>query len=214
MATGSEQLLGGDDLGRGGSNSFYHQADPDNPGQLRCYEVDASTGKTKPIGMQKHEKPAMCCAWKLDGSGVLSGGADGKGMLWDIRAGTWTQAMDVVDHVMIVATAERHVLQSSPAVSAEVLSFEVPNPMCGNISRQGGTGFCVGSIEGRVGVEHISDADLPKNFAFKCHRQNTNAKDPELYAINTIAFHPVCRLHHSKSLLSPMLVGNICDSWR
>ena len=24
--------------------------------------------------------------------------------------------------------------------------------------------------EGRVAVEHIADADLPKNFAFKCHR--------------------------------------------
>ncbi|EKX51243.1 putative Rae1, nuclear pore complex component [Guillardia theta CCMP2712] len=216
-------------------------------GELRCYEVDGSTGKTKPVGMQKHEKPAMCCAWKLDGGGVLSGGADGKGMLWDIRAGTWTQiamhdapisgifhselpspcyitgswdrtlkfwdarnpsaspigvlqvpdrvyAMDVVDHVMIVATAERHVLVYDLRNPAQPFRQKF-SPLkyqtrCVAIFPDK-TGFCVGSIEGRVGVEHISDADLPKNFAFKCHRQNTNAKDPELYAVNTIAFHPL-----------------------
>jgi hypothetical protein len=37
-------------------------------------------------------------------------------------------------------------------------------------------GFCVGSVEGRVAIEHIEDSDLPKNFAFKCHRHNADSK--------------------------------------
>jgi len=40
-------------------------------GQLRCWEVEASSGKTSPVGMQRHEKPLMCCTWTADGSGIL-----------------------------------------------------------------------------------------------------------------------------------------------
>ena len=60
-------------------------------GEVRCYEVDPASGKTTPVGMQRHEKPAMCCAWKSDGSAIYSGGADGKGMMWHLATNTWTQ---------------------------------------------------------------------------------------------------------------------------
>ena len=40
------------------------------------------------------------------------------------------------------------------------------------------------------GIEHIEDADLPKNFAFKCHRHNTDDKEPELHSVNSIACAP------------------------
>lgn len=42
------------------------------------------------------------------------------------------------------------------------------------------TGFCVGSVEGRVAIEYIQDSDLAKNFAFKCHRQDADSKQPEV----------------------------------
>jgi mRNA export factor len=44
----------------------------------------------------------------------------------------------------------------------------------------------VGSIEGRVAVQHIDDAEQAKNFTFKCHRDNN-----DVYAVNSINFHPV-----------------------
>ncbi len=44
----------------------------------------------------------------------------------------------------------------------------------------------VGSIEGRVAVQHIDDAQQAKNFTFKCHRDNN-----DIYAVNAISFHPV-----------------------
>jgi cell cycle arrest protein BUB3 len=52
-----------------------------------------------------------------------------------------------------------------------------------------GHGFCIGSIEGRVGVEFMEELNLPANgmkkYAFKCHRvQDT------VYPVNCITFHP------------------------
>jgi WD40 repeat protein len=44
----------------------------------------------------------------------------------------------------------------------------------------------VGSIEGRVAVQHIDEAQQSKNFTFKCHRDNN-----DVYAVNSINFHPV-----------------------
>lgn len=59
-----------------------------------------------------------------------------------------------------------------------------------------GHGFCVGSIEGRVGVEFldaIADermlavAEKPKKYAFKCHRDSNSGL---VYPVNAIEFHP------------------------
>lgn len=49
------------------------------------------------------------------------------------------------------------------------------------------TGYLIGSIEGRVAVQHVEDSiGQTKNFTFKCHRENT-----DIYAVNSIEFHPV-----------------------
>ena len=44
----------------------------------------------------------------------------------------------------------------------------------------------VGSIEGRVAVQHVEDNQQSKNFTFKCHRDGN-----DIYAVNAITFHPV-----------------------
>ena len=49
-------------------------------------------------------------------------------------------------------------------------------------------GICVGSVEGRVGVEYLDelvDGDNNKKYAFKCHRVND-----VVYPVNALAFHP------------------------
>ena len=43
----------------------------------------------------------------------------------------------------------------------------------------------MGSIEGRVAVQHVEDAQQSKNFTFKCHRVEN-----DVYAVNDIRFHP------------------------
>uniref|UniRef100_A0A7S4AS35 Anaphase-promoting complex subunit 4 WD40 domain-containing protein n=1 Tax=Pseudo-nitzschia australis TaxID=44445 RepID=A0A7S4AS35_9STRA len=59
-----------------------------------------------------------------------------------------------------------------------------------------GHGFCLGSIEGRVGVEFLEEiadermlavADKPKKYAFKCHRDTNSGL---VYPVNAIEFHP------------------------
>lgn len=48
------------------------------------------------------------------------------------------------------------------------------------------SGYLVGSIEGRVAVQHVEDAQSSKNFTFKCHRDGS-----DIYAVNACIFHPV-----------------------
>ena len=59
-----------------------------------------------------------------------------------------------------------------------------------------GHGFCLGSIEGRVGVEFLDAladsrmlavAEKPKKYAFKCHRDSNSGL---VYPVNAIDFHP------------------------
>ena len=48
------------------------------------------------------------------------------------------------------------------------------------------TGYLVGSIEGRVAVQHVEESvGQTKNFTFKCHREGA-----DIYAVNTMSFHP------------------------
>jgi len=58
-----------------------------------------------------------------------------------------------------------------------------------------GHGFCIGSIEGRVGVEFLDEladermlsvAKKPKKYAFKCHRDVNSGL---VYPVNTIEFN-------------------------
>ncbi|CAM9575689.1 unnamed protein product [Phaeothamnion confervicola] len=59
------------------------------------------------------------------------------------------------------------------------------------------TGFAVGSIEGRVGIEYVNEMvpehqTPPTNkrgFAFKCHRDQPAGKGATVYAVNAIAMH-------------------------
>lgn len=40
------------------------------------------------------------------------------------------------------------------------------------------TGYLVGSVEGRVAVQHVDESMHAKNFTFKCHRE-----DNDIYAV-------------------------------
>lgn len=51
-----------------------------------------------------------------------------------------------------------------------------------------GSGFALGSIEGRVAVHYLEPTPQGQrqNFAFKCHRRNKT----QIFAVNGIDFHP------------------------
>lgn len=50
-------------------------------------------------------------------------------------------------------------------------------------------GFVICAAEGRCAVQYIEDANIPKNFSFRCHR---NDDTHITYAVNDISFHPIC----------------------
>jgi len=49
-----------------------------------------------------------------------------------------------------------------------------------------GTGYAIGSIEGRVGIQYFDEKENQNGFSFKCHREGNN-----IYAVNAISFHPL-----------------------
>lgn len=50
--------------------------------EVRLWEVHPN-GTTQALGMTRHDGPALCSAWKADGSRVFSGGADKVCKMWD-----------------------------------------------------------------------------------------------------------------------------------
>ena len=55
-----------------------------------------------------------------------------------------------------------------------------------------GNGFVVGSVEGRAGVEYITESDQCKPFSFRCHRK-TDSFNELIYPVNSISVHPTYR---------------------
>jgi mRNA export factor len=115
---------------------------------------------------------------------------------WDARSptpvGEFTMPervydLDVRGNLMVVATANRHVLiyDVSGPQPREHSRKESPlkyNTRCVSCFPDQ-TGFAIGSIEGRVGVQYVQKVGNKDHFAFKCHRQDTN-----VYSVNAIAF--------------------------
>ena len=119
-----------------------------------------------PVGTVTLSERVYCADVK--GALLVAGTADRKLHIYDIRNAT--KAVKVVD---------------SPLKFQSRCIAAFPDQ----------SGFAVGSIEGRVGIQHVADRDREKNFAFKCHRDspevNTAGQPNFVYSVNAIAFHPL-----------------------
>jgi mRNA export factor len=160
--------------------------------KARCYTLG---GQTVQVG--QHAAPIKSLAY-LDELGVLVTGSwdrtlkywDGRqaGPVGDVALPERVYAMDLNYPLLVVATAERHILVydcRKPQAEYKRLVSPLKFQTRCIAAFPDRTGFCVGSIEGRVGVHHVEDRDASKNFAFKCHRDGN-----DVYAVNSIAFHP------------------------
>jgi len=128
---------------------------------------------------------------------VVSGGWDKQLKFWDARqpnpAGVIdlpgpVYDMDVKGNMMVVATAGRHLIiydvtgQPREHLRAESpLKYQTRCVACFPDM----SGYAVGSIEGRVGIQNNQETTKVKNFAFKCHRQTHN-----VFSVNALSFHP------------------------
>jgi mRNA export factor len=98
-------------------------------------------------------------------------------------------AMSVRHPLMVVATADRNIVVynlANPQTEFKRIMSPLKYQTRCVATFPDKQGFLVGSIEGRVAVQHIDDAQQAKNFTFKCHRDNN-----DIYAVNAISFHPV-----------------------
>lgn len=143
-----------------------------------------------------HDAPVRHVAWCKAINMIITGSWDKTFKFWDTRSptaaytGTLPErvyAMDVRDEMVVIGTAERnlHVFQATAPQQVKVIQSQLKwQTRCVSIFPDK-RGFLTGSIEGRVAVTHINDADSKANFTFKCHRDADN-----IYAVNAIAFQP------------------------
>ncbi|KAL4285738.1 hypothetical protein AHAS_Ahas19G0016200 [Arachis hypogaea] len=155
----------------------------------------------QPMTVAMHDAPIKEIAWIPEMNLLATGSWDKTLKYWDTRQSNpvHTQqlpdrcyAMSVKHPLMIVGTADRNLivfnLQNPQTEYKRVVSPLKYQTRC-VAAFPDQQGYLVGSIEGRVGVQHLDDAQQNKNFTFKCHRENN-----EIYSVNALNFHPV---HHT-----------------
>lgn len=155
---------------------------------------DLATKQRRVIG--RHTAPVRCVGVLPENGLVVSGSWDSTVQYWDLRQPQPTLSVKVPDRVyamdataplLVVGCANRHMqIFHLAKPNVPFRSFTSPLKMqtrcLANFPNK--QGFAVGSIEGRVAI-HMVEEKSPANFAFKCHRQQS-----EVYALNNISFHP------------------------
>jgi mRNA export factor len=157
---------------------------------------DLASNATRQVAA--HDAPVRHCAYIAAMNLLVTGSWDKTLRYWDTRQATpaFTQqlservfAMDCNHPLLVVGTADRKIhiinLQTPQTIFKTIdstLKFQTRCISCFPDK----AGYLVGSIEGRVAVQHVDDSVAQqKNFTFKCHREGS-----DIYAVNSINFHP------------------------
>ncbi|KAI8912912.1 hypothetical protein PhCBS80983_g03163 [Powellomyces hirtus] len=166
--------------------------------------LDLATGQSAQVAA--HDAPIRSCRF-IEGPGnsplVVTGSWDKTMKFWDLRSQTPAHTyqlpdrcyvMDSYGPMLVVGTADRNLLIFSNSNLAapfktmpSPLKFQTRSLACMPTAVPTDMGFCLGTIEGRIQIQYIEDNKTPaRSFSFKCHRKET-----EVYAVNSISFHPV-----------------------
>jgi len=162
--------------------------------------LDVTTGTPSALSAA-HDAPVRCLKWMntANAQALVSASWDRTLKYWDLRAPQpvasvalpeRVYAMDLVGDLLVVATAERHILlfnlSQNPTVPirtiASPLKWQTRTVACFT----NGSGYAVGSIEGRVSLQYVEEKQQHQNFAFRCHRDGNSC-----FSVNAISFHPV-----------------------
>jgi len=54
-----------------------------------------------------------------------------------------------------------------------------------------GDGYAIASVEGRTSIEYFIENRKEDKFSFKCHRQDINKDDSNVYSVNALRCHPM-----------------------
>ncbi|KAL1931954.1 hypothetical protein VTP01DRAFT_9010 [Rhizomucor pusillus] len=162
----------------------------------RLYDV--ATGHATQVAA--HDESVKCCKFLEQSETILATASWDKTLkYWDLRSpqpiGTVQMpervySMDTRNRSLVAATADRHIvlidLNNPTTVFKQVVSplrWQTRVVTC----FPDGTGYMVGSIEGRVGVQYLNEKDQSKNFSYRCHRDDASKN---IYSVNDISFHP------------------------
>ncbi|CAM0906547.1 unnamed protein product [Alopecurus aequalis] len=168
-----------------------------------------SFGDCSSYRLGTHDRPVRCVEYSYTTGQVISGSWDSTIKCWDPRGadgpqekaliGTHNQpgrvySLSLAGHRLVVPTAEKHVnvydLRNMVAPEQQRKSYLKYQTRCVECYPDG-TGFALGSVEGRVAMEYFdpSESGLYKRYSFKCHRLD-EGRGRAVYPVNAITFHP------------------------
>jgi len=156
---------------------------------------DLQTENVQQVG--SHDAPCKEVSWVDEISLLLTSSWDKTLRFWDTRSANPEHGINLPERVYsmdskgwlcAIACAERQiVLIDLRNPSQPTQTFSSPLKYASRVIScfPDSSGFALGSIEGRVAIHHYHENQQMKNFAFKCHRNET-----EIFAVNSISFHP------------------------
>lgn len=132
---------------------------------------------------------------------LVTGGWDKTIKYWDVRAPTGSPmgtvmlservyCMDVRAPLLVVGTADRKlrvydIRKPNDVFHEKMAQLKYQFRCIATFPDQ--SGYAVGSIEGRVSIDHVMEKDRKNSdFAFKCHRDHESGI---IYPVNSISFH-------------------------
>jgi cell cycle arrest protein BUB3 len=156
-----------------------------------------------------HDHGARCVRQATGANVVVSGGWDKSVKLWDVRAPTpCVSTHEQPDKVLALCAGTPGSTSSAPLLvvamcgrlvhlidlrkPAEPLQRRESSLKCQTrciAQMPDGTGYALGSVEGRTAVEYVDPAAQDKKYAFKCHRAVVNEADA-VFPVHAICFHP------------------------
>ena len=180
----------------------------------------------------RHEKAVRCLEHCNDLNVTVSGSWDGTVKLWDIRektplVGDFQQkgkvfTMSLAGTKLVVGTSGSHIDVWDLRDTKEPLQ-ERKSPLK-HMTRvirwsPNHEGFALGSVEGRVAIEHFASEKKKSNYAFKCHRKKDADGNTIVYPVNALSFHPTYVVYLYLQILliekisNPSQVRNLCKWW-
>lgn len=159
---------------------------------------DLNTQKAQQVA--EHGAPVRHCMWlpNLQGGCLVTGGWDNMLYFWDLRQPRPVHSQQLKDRVYAMSCVHPLLVVGTGDRSVYVYDLNKPQQpyTSGHSSMRHQTrclaafpnarGYMVGSLEGRVAVQHVEEADKSYNFTFKCHRDSS-----DVYQVNDIQFNPV-----------------------
>eukprot|EP01041_Mallomonas_annulata_P002543 gene2543-4959_t len=160
--------------------------------------LDLVKGADSSLG--SHDKGISCLEWSSANQLLFTGSWDATSSVWDPRSSAKVTSIPTTDKVfslsitdtrVIIATAGRHILIYDVRNMSQVEQIR-ESPLRHQTRKVAcfpdGTGYALGSIEGRVAIEYfdMDPAIQTKKYAFKCHRRGELA-----FPVNSLAYHPI-----------------------